>query len=165
MTERGSASAPSASGYLHTKTTMAAPSAQLTKTPNDYGSDVDLASVTALSDYGSEIGLDEIDEELILAGVRGTIKRAKEVDGGCVLPSIEFEEGEREDEHEDQHHGDSGCVQIHRPSLLRVAKDKDASARPIASSPPREHEALEVEYDERSRRAWSGTLESRCPSI
>jgi exonuclease V len=57
-----------------------------------------------------------------------------------------------------------GFVQIHRPSLLRVVKGKGKSTgtgdaqRDIQSSPLRGHEALEVEYDERSRRAWSGTL-------
>jgi exonuclease V len=52
-------------------------------------------------------------------------------------------------------------VQIHRPTVLRVAKGKrsvDADAqRDIQSSPMRGCKALEVEYDERSRRAWSGT--------
>jgi exonuclease V len=143
--------------------TPSASSAQPTKTASEYGSDIDIASVTALSDYGSDIGLEDIDEDVILANVLGTLKHARSIEGDCVLPSLEFEGGEREDENgdEDHQHGDSdGCVQMHRPALLRVAKGREDPRQNIASSPLREHEALEIEYDERSRRAWSGTLET-----
>jgi exonuclease V len=139
--------------------TPSASSAQPTKTASEYGSDIDITSVAALSDYGSDIGLEDIDEDVILANVLGTLKHVKPVEGDCVLPSLEFEEGEGEDENGVEHHqhGDSdGCVQMHRPSLLRMAKGRETTIR---TSPLREHEALEIEYDERSRRAWSGTLE------
>jgi exonuclease V len=166
-TERESAPAFGARQAVATLTTtaprrddgsMAAPTAQLTNTASEYGSDIDIGSVTALSDYGSDIGFD--DEDTILADVLETIKVAKPADKDRVLPSVEFEEGEREDEDHDV----DGFVQIHRPSLLRVVKGKGKSTgtgdaqRDIQSSPLRGHEALEVEYDERSRRAWSGTL-------
>jgi hypothetical protein len=98
----------------------------------------------AVSDYGSDIGLEDFDEDTILADALCTIQAARPpaAERGTVLPSIEFEEGEREDE---EQHVDG------RPTLLRVAKDGHG----IQSSPLRE--TLEVEYDARSRRAWSGT--------
>jgi exonuclease V len=138
---------------------MVASTAPLTNTGSEYGSDVNIGAATALSDYGSDFGFDDIDEDTILSDVLETIKVAKPAAKGRVLPSIEFEEGEREDEDHDV----DGFVQIHRPTLLRVSKGKDRSIgtldarRNIQSSPLREYEALEVEYDERSRRAWSGT--------
>lgn len=105
-----------------------------------------------MSDYGSDIALDDIlDDEHVLAAVLNTINQDR-----ATLPSIEFEEGELEDEDEDV----DGFVQVHRPTVLRVARNKtNASAnlvQDIQSSPVREREALEVEYDARSRRAWSG---------
>jgi exonuclease V len=177
-TERESAPAFRARQAIATHTTtaprrddgnMAAPTAQLSHTASEYGSDIDIGSVTALSDYGSDIGFE--DEDTILADVLETIKVAKPADKDRVLPSIEFEEGEREDED----HNVDGFVQIHRPTVLRVAKGRDKSIgtvdaqRDIQSSPLRGYEALEVEYDERSRRTWSGTLtwddmEGRCAS-
>jgi exonuclease V len=120
---------------------MAAPSAQL---GSEYGSDIDVQSIASLSDYGSDI---DIDDDTILAGAFDTLKNTAPTEKSAVLPSIEFEEGEAEDEEQD---------------VLCVAKGKrslDAHVqRDIQSSPGREREALEVEYDERSRRAWSGTL-------
>jgi exonuclease V len=140
--------------------TMVASAAQPKHTASEYGSDVEIRSVTALSDYGSDIGLDDIDEDTIFADVLGVIKYARPAEKGRVLPSVEFEEGEREDEDQDV----DGLVQIHRPTLLRVAKDKQSNIEPVdskrvvKSSPLRERKALEVEYDERSRQMWSGTL-------
>lgn len=139
---------------------MAASSAQLINATSEYGSETEIHSVAALSDYGSDTGFEDIDEDLILAGVLDTIKVVKPAERGRVLPSIEFGEGEREDEDHDAH----GFVQRHRPTLLRVARGKDESMgsanakRHVQSSPVREQTALEVEYDERSRRAWSGAL-------
>lgn len=135
--------------------TMAAPPAQLTTTASEYGSDLDIQSITSLSDYGSDIGLEDLDEDTILADVLDTINEQAKTEKSAVLPSIEFEEGEREDEEQDV----DGFVQIHRPAMLRVAKGKRASIdaqRGVQSSPMRERQALEVEYDERSRRSWSG---------
>jgi exonuclease V len=138
---------------------MAASTARLTNAAGEYGSEFETQSIAAASDYGSDTGFEDIDEDSILAGVLDTIKVVRPAERGRVLPSIEFEEGEREDEDHDA----DGFVQIHRPTLLRVARGKDegmgsASAnRDIQSSPLREQSALEVEYDERSRRAWSGT--------
>jgi exonuclease V len=105
------------------------------------------STTTAGSDYGSDIGFEDIEEDTLLADALGTINNARPTEKSAALPSIEFEEGEREDEDEDedgqQHVG--GLVQVHRPTLLRVAKDSvQGSAR-------------EVEYDERSRPRWSGT--------
>lgn len=137
--------------------TMATPLAQLIPTASEYGSDVDIRSITSLSDYGSDIGLEDIDEDTMLADVLDTINEQGTNEKSAVLPSIEFEEGELEDEEQDV----EGFVQIHRPTMLRMAKGKRTSIdtqREIQSSPMRERQALEVEYDERSRRAWSGTL-------
>ena len=110
------------------------------------------------SNYASEYGSDiDIDDDTILADAFDTIRDAAQTQKSIVLPSIEFEEGEREDEEQDV----DGFVQVHRPTVLRVIKGKrsvDADTqRDIQSSPMRERKALEVEYDERSRRAWSGT--------
>ncbi|KAI4909732.1 hypothetical protein J4E85_011554 [Alternaria conjuncta] len=131
---------------------MAAPSTRLTTRASEYGSDIDIQSIATLSDYGSDI---DIDDDTILADAFDTITDAAQTQKSAVLPSIEFEEGELEDEEQDV----DGFVQIHRPTVLRVAKGKasvDADAqRDVQSSPMRERKALEVEYDERSRRAWS----------
>lgn len=140
---------------------MAASAPPPSTVATEYGSDVELRSVAALSDYGSDIGFEDIDEDTVLADALDTIKDARPGEKGAVLPSIEFEEGEREDEEQDV----DGFVHIHRPTLLRVARGKRKSSqsadtrREVQSSPLRE--ALEVEYDERSRRAWSGTSTSR----
>lgn len=134
---------------------MAAPTTQLTNRASEYGSDIDIQSITTLSDYGSDI---DIDDDTILADVFDTIGDAAQTQKSAVLPSIEFEEGELEDEEQDV----DGFVQIHRPTVLRVTKGKTSvdvdAQRNIQSSPMRERKALEVEYDERSRRAWSGML-------
>jgi exonuclease V len=136
---------------------MAAPSTQL---GSEYGSDVDVQSIASLSDYGSDI---DIDDDTILAGAFDTLRNTAPTEKSAVLPSIEFEEGEAEDQEQDV----DGFVQIHRPTVLCVAKGKrslDAHVqRDIQSSPGLEREALEVEYDERSRRAWSGTLSVHAP--
>ncbi|KAF1916270.1 exonuclease V a 5' deoxyribonuclease-domain-containing protein [Ampelomyces quisqualis] len=140
---------------------MASSTTLLTNAVSDYGSDVDIGSVAALSDYGSDTGLDDIDEDSLLADVLETIQVARSTERDGVLPSVEFQEGELEDE--DQHVG--GVVQIHKPSLLRVARGKAKaleqadSRRDMQSSPLRDCQALEVEYDERSRRAWSVPLQ------
>ncbi|KAF2819482.1 hypothetical protein CC86DRAFT_449873 [Ophiobolus disseminans] len=127
--------------------TMAAPAPQPMPVVSEYGSDVDMHSVADVSDYGSDIGFEDVDEDTILADALDTIRDARPAEKNAVLPSVEFEEGEREDEEQDV----DGFVHIHRPTLLRVAR------RDIQSSPLRE--ALEVEYDERSRRLWSVPLQ------
>jgi hypothetical protein len=50
----------------------------------------------AVSDYGSDIGLEDFDEDTILADALCTIQAARPpaAERGTVLPSIEFEEGE-----------------------------------------------------------------------
>ncbi|KAF2134549.1 hypothetical protein P153DRAFT_419228 [Dothidotthia symphoricarpi CBS 119687] len=135
---------------------MATTTAQGTISTSNYGSDIDLHST---SDYGSDVDLEDIDNT-ILAVSLGTIQEGRHTEKSVVLPSVEFEEGEREDEEQDV----DGFVQIHKPAVLRVAKGKQRSSgvvdtqRDFQSSPMRER-ALEVEYDERSRRAWSVPLE------
>lgn len=137
---------------------MAAPSVLVTHAPSYYGSEVetDVDSIPSMSDYGSEFDATEIDEDTLLANALDSITQSvpQTATKSFVLPSIEFEEGELEDEDHDD------VVVVHKPSLLRVAKqDRRGAAkvevvRDIQSSPVRER--LEVEYDERSRRAWSG---------
>lgn len=127
---------------------MAAPNAQLTSTASEYGSDMDVA-VTAPSDYGSEIGLEDLDEDTLLAGALESIAASRPAERCAVLPSIEFEEGEREDEED----GVDGLVQVHQPPRLRIARHRNGDA---SAASQREPTPLEVEYDERSRRAWSG---------
>lgn len=134
---------------------MALPAPQLTKRSSEYGSDIDINSIATLSDYGSDV---DIDEDTILADAFDSTRDRVPADKRAVLPSIEFEQGELEDE--EQHV--VSFVQIHKPALLRVAKgsnriDADAQGN-TQSSPLRQRTALEVEYDERSRRAWSGKL-------
>jgi len=131
------------------------PTPQLTKQASEYGSDFEIDSIATLSDYGSDI---DIDDDTILAHAFETIKQGAPADKGAVLPSVEFEEGEFEDEEQDV----DGFVQIHKPALLRIARttsgvDSHAQIH-THSSPMRQRTALEVEYDEISRRAWSGTL-------
>lgn len=137
---------------------MAAPSVPVTHAPSYYGSEVeiDVNSIPAMSDYGSEFDATEIDEDTLLASTLDSITQQipQTAEKSSVLPSIEFEEGEAEDNDHDD------VLVVHKPSLLRVAKrDRRGAAmvkvaRDIKSSPARE--TLEVEYDERSRRAWSG---------
>jgi exonuclease V len=161
----GRESAPSRTMRVATPTTAPQPrngimAAQLAGTASDYGSELEVGSTATLSDYGSDIGLDDIDEDTILADALDVIRDTRPADKGRVLPSIEFEEGEREDEDQDV----DGFVQIHAPTLLRVAKDHRGTVeRAAQSSPLRECEALEVEYDERSRRTWSGVLSPYIP--
>lgn len=128
---------------------MEAPVAQLT---DQAGPDVDIESIATLSDYGSDIDVDDI----LLANALDTIAGAVPLEKSAVLPSIEFEQGELEDEEPDV----DGFVQIHKPSVLRVTQSPrstlaDTQAN-VQSSPVRERSTLEVEYDEISRQAWSG---------
>lgn len=140
---------------------MAAPSVPVTQVSSYYGSEVeiDVDSITFMSDYGSEFDATEIDEDTLLASTLDSITQTipKSTEKDAVVPSIEFEEGEAEDEDHDD------LVVVHKPSLLRVAKrdrrnapDVDAR-RDVQSSPV--GETLEVEYDKRSRRAWSGAFQ------
>ncbi|KAK1918901.1 hypothetical protein P3342_001030 [Pyrenophora teres f. teres] len=135
---------------------MALPTPQLTQRASEYGSDIDINSIATPSDYGSDI---DIDDDTILADAFETINQGAPAEKSAVLPSVEFEEGELEDEEQDV----DGFVQIHKPALLRVAKgtsrvDADAQ-RDTQSSPMRRRTTLEVEYDEISRRAWSVPLQ------
>lgn len=139
---------------------MAVPSVPATHTSSCYGSEiyVDVDAPASLSDYGSEFDATEIDEDTLLASTLDLYiqKAPRSAEKVAVLPSIEFEQGEAEDEYQDD------LVVIRRPSLLRVAKTSRRVVQDIdvrwefQSSPVRE--TLEVEYDERSRRAWSGVL-------
>jgi len=135
---------------------MAAPLAQPTETRSEYGSDWEIHSIETLSDYGSDIGLEDLDEDTILGDVLDTIGGATQIEKSTVLPSIEFEQSELEDDEQDV----DGFVQIHGPRLLRVARGNSGARvhvqREAQSSPVWEHDALEVEYNEASRRARSG---------
>ena len=124
-----------------------------------YGSvvEIDVNSTASMSDYGSDFDATEINEDMLLVGTLDSItkKLPHSTARSSILSSIEFEEGKIEDEEQD------GLV-LRKPSVLRVAKrdwrnggdiEKRAGTQ---SSPVRE--ALEVEYDERSRRAWSRKL-------
>ncbi|KZM26136.1 single-stranded DNA 5'-3' exodeoxyribonuclease [Ascochyta rabiei] len=147
---------------------MPAPSVPVTYASSYYGSevdvDVDVLSVASMSDYGSEFDATDINEDALLASTLDSIAqhRPSATDKGVLLPSIEFEQGEVEDEDHDD------LVVVHKPSLLRVAKKDRRSARHtntrrhVQSSPMRD--TLEVEYDERSRRAWSVPLEEPQPA-
>lgn len=135
---------------------MDAPVVQLTNQAGECGSDVDIESLATRSDYGSDIDIDDI----LLTNALDTITGAVSLDKSAVLPSVEFEQGEIEDEEPDV----DGFVQIHRPSVLRVTQSQksaldDAQAN-VQSSHVQERSTLEVEYDDISRRAWSG--ESQC---
>lgn len=145
---------------------MASPSVPVTHASSYHGSEVeiDVNSIASMSDYGSEFDATEIDEDTLLASTLDSLTQQipRSTEKSSVLPSIEFEEGEIEDEDQDD------LVVVHKPSLLRVAKRDRRSAtsanttsRYIQSSPVRE--TLEVEYDERSRRAWSGALPTPSP--
>jgi exonuclease V len=129
---------------------------------SNYGSDVDIDSVASLSDYGSEFDAAEIDEDTLLAGILDSITQSTphNSEKQSILPSIEFEEGEIEDKDQD---GPAG----HRPAVLRVAKGSVEIGRAGAVQAPNSFQdsstgergpaTLEVEYDEPSRRTWSGT--------
>ena len=129
---------------------MIEPNTRLTGSASEYGSDVDDSLITSMSDYGSDIGFEDVE------GALDMFEEAPPVNATTVLPSIEFEQGELEDEEQDV----DGFVQIHRPAVLRVAKSKTHAELDrqwdIQSSPARGDKALEVEYSARSRRAWSG---------
>lgn len=145
---------------------MAAPSVPVTHTSSYYGSEVEIDdnSVASMSDYGSEFDATEINEDTLLASTLDSITQniPRSAERSSVFPSIEFEQGEFEDE--DQY----DLVTAHKPSLLRVARRDRRSARSAEKSRDAEslpaRETLEVEYDERSRRAWSGALSSAPPS-
>ncbi|USP79984.1 defects in morphology 1 [Curvularia clavata] len=133
---------------------MEAPAVQLTNQAGECGSDVDIEPFATLSDYGSDIDIDDI----LLANALDTTAGAVPLVNRAVLPSIEFEQGEVEDEEPDV----DGFVQIHRPSVLRVAQSQRSiladTQADVQSSPVRERSTFEVEYDEMSRRAWSVPL-------
>lgn len=143
---------------------MTAPSVPVTHAPSYYGSkvEIDVNSIHAMSDYGSEFDATEINEDALLASTLDSMIQhiPRTAQKSSVLPSIEFEEGEVEDEDHDD------LVVVHKPTLLRMAKRdrrgtaKVEVARDVRSSPVRE--TLEVEYDERSRRAWSGACLHKC---
>jgi exonuclease V len=134
---------------------MATISQEVTHSSSHYGSDIDVDSV---SDYGSEFDATEIDEDALLADVLDSIakKTPQNNEKQNILPSIEFEEGEAED-------GDYDSPG-HRPATLRVARSDIRStgvvqaSHDIQRSPARRRGSttLEVEYDEPSRRTWSG---------
>jgi exonuclease V len=135
---------------------MATISQQVTYSSSHYGSDIDVDSV---SDYGSEFDATEIDEDALLADVLDSIakKTPQNSEKQSILPSIEFEEGEAED-------GDHDSPGQPRPATLRVAKSDIRSTgivqapNDIQRSPARRRgpATFEVEYDEPSRRTWSG---------
>lgn len=111
--------------------------------------------IMAASDYGSDAGFDELDEDTILAGVLGDIRDSGPAQKSAILPSIEFAEGELEDEAHDVDVAD----ETSRSALLRKAKHTATVQGDVQSSPVHERTAFEVEYDERSRRTWSGTFQ------
>jgi exonuclease V len=135
---------------------MATISQEVTHLSSHYGSDIDVDSV---SDYGSEFDATEIDEDALLADVLDSIakKTPQNNEKQSILPSIEFEEGEAED-------GDHDSPGQHRPATLRVARSDIRStgvvqaSHDVQRSPARRRgpTTVEVEYDEPSRRTWSG---------
>lgn len=141
---------PTTNSLLIDDGTMGESTTQPIAVESEYASEVALHSKSDVSDYGSDFDLDDIDDnDTTLADVLDAIKDARPADKHTVLPSIEFEEGEFEDEEYVDHD-----VQTHRHKL-RVAKGPREGV--IRSSPLQGGQVLEVEYDERSRRAWSGT--------
>lgn len=127
---------------------------------SEFGSDIDIdtQSATATSEYGSEFAFEDVDEDTVLASALNVINGAAPVAKATLLPSIEFEEGENED----QEHDDLGVVQIHRPAVLRVAKgwqrrnNASSDEMHVQSSPPPRATKEFIEYDPVSQRAWSG---------
>jgi exonuclease V len=107
---------------------------------SDYGSEIDTHSIVALSDYGSDIDVDDVDEDTLVGSVLEQI--AARAPKTAVYPSIETQDTlARRDE----------AAVLHTPErpALRWAH----------SSPARRRRALvELEYDVRSRRAFSGML-------
>ncbi|KAF9696830.1 hypothetical protein EKO04_005293 [Ascochyta lentis] len=143
---------------------MTAPSVPVTYASSHYGSEVDVLSVASMSDYGSEFDATDIIEDTLLASTLDSLAqhRPSTTERSAVLPSIEFEQGQVKDK-------DHNDLVVHKPSLLRVAKRNGRSAttdtnthKDIQSSPVRD--TLEVEYDQRSRRAWSVPLEEPQPA-
>ncbi|KAH6643981.1 exonuclease V a 5' deoxyribonuclease-domain-containing protein [Boeremia exigua] len=141
---------------------MSASSVPVTRASSCYGSEVEIDpdAFASVSDYGSEFDATEVDEDTILANTLDSLVQQlpRSVEKSIVLPSIEFEQREAADEESN----DLGVLP--KPYDLRVAKSHRRnheaidSRRRIQSSPTRE--MLEVEYDERSRRAWSVPLKS-----
>lgn len=136
---------------------MATRPAQLTIPANEYGSSLDIPPVASPSDYGSDFSFEDLDEGRIPSEVLNKSNEQAMIERRELLPSIEFEEGETED----NEHDVDNYVQTHQPAVLRMAKgswEGFGAQRLFESSPLREREAMEVEYDEKSRRAWSGML-------
>lgn len=125
--------------------------------------EIDAEALASVSDYGSEFDATELNETTLLASTLDspTQELPRSADKASVLPSIEFEEGEGEDEDRDD-------VVTQKSSLLRMSKRHQRSnqtphtRRDLQSSPIRA--TLEVEYDEQSRRAWSGASRLRQPN-
>lgn len=147
---------------------MATPNPSQQVSTSDFGSDIDIdvkidtQSATATSEYGSDFAFEDVDEDTILATTLNVIKSTAPTAKAILLPSLEFEEGENEDEE----HDGVGVVQIHRSTGLRVAKwqrsgDATGNKMDVQSSPPQRLGTEFIEYDPISQRAWSGTLEHR----
>ena len=113
-------------------------------------------SSISMSDYGSDTGLDELGDDGALVAAFHRIRQDRPTDTNPTLPTTEWEAGDVEDEEQHAH----GFVQIHGPTVLRLAKNRTNVpanlAQHLERSPAHPRAALEVEYDARSRRAWSG---------
>jgi exonuclease V len=107
---------------------------------SDYGSEIDTHSNVALSDYGSDIDVDDVDEATLVGSVLEQI--AATAPKTAVYPSIEAQDTLADND-------EAGALHTpERPSL-----------RWAHSSPARRRRGLvELEYDVRSRRAFSGML-------
>lgn len=120
---------------------------------------LDAQSVISLSDYGSDTAFDDLGDDGTLVVAFNPSQQDLPDANTTALPSrIEWEASEKEVEEEEQ--DVDGFVPVRCPTAPPVADNKSrvptTLAQHVQSSPVHEREALEVEYDPRSRRAWSG---------
>lgn len=112
---------------------------------SDYGSDIDLVSITTTSDYGSDIDLDAIDEEAGFGSV--SAQTSTIAPKTATYTSVEIQSApEGRDE--------SPTGTVHPPGR---------SALPCISAPPPQRKQSPVEFEHDafpSRRAFTGTYMS-----
>lgn len=109
----------------------------------DYGSDVDVRSLPTLSDYGSELDPDDVDEDSLLGDL--LVRIAATAPKDVVRPSIDC----------------ADPLESRDEGFVVPSTERPALQRGLQSSPARRKgESVEIEYDLPSRRAFSGMRQS-----
>lgn len=121
----------------------------------ELASDVDHRSVISLSDYGSDVDFDDVDEDTILANVLDTIR--KKANFGDVNHLILNEDEDRRDgnHHQDADNSAQSSTMVAVATRKRKNPNVDVQ-RNDQSAFIHQPEAMEVDCNRRSRQSFSG---------